>query len=108
MIGKDFAIVPIEDIKPDVIYKAIESEMRIEKITVSKNNRIIIGIDKNIIFDINKNFIKGKILSRSGTDEENILNSIIGKLGIERVYVHLYGQENFLSVNNGIKIIKQG
>ena len=57
-MGKDFAIVPIEDIKPDIIYKAIESEMRIEKITVSKNNRIVIGIDKNIMFDINKNFIK--------------------------------------------------
>lgn len=102
---RDFAIVPIEYIKPDIIYKAIESEMRTEKINISKNNRIIIGIDKDIIFDIDKNFIKGKILSKNGKEEENIINSIIRKLGIERVYVHLYGQDNFLNKSKGIKII---
>ena len=104
-MGRDFAIVPIEDMKPDVVYEAIKAEMRIEKITISKNNKILVGIDKDIMFDIDKNFIKGKILNGSGKDEENILVSIIRRLGIERVYVHLYGQDNFFSESKGIKII---
>lgn len=104
-MGRDFAIVPIGDIKPDAIYEAIESEMKIEKINISRNNKIVIGVDKDIIFDIDKRFIKGKILNGSGIDEENILDSIIRRLGVEKVYIHLYGQDNFLSKNKGIKIV---
>lgn len=102
-MGKDFAIVPVDNFKVDVTSNLIESVMNIDKIKISKRNCIAIGTNTNIIFDIEPKIIKGKILNSSNGNEINILQSIIGKMGVNKTYVHFYGQENFFK-NSKVKI----
>lgn len=103
-MGKDFAIVSVDNFKVDIASNLIESVMSIDKIKISKKNCIAIGTNINIIFDIEPKIIKGKILKSSEGNELNILQSIIGKMGVNKTYVHFYGQENFLKNSKlGIK-----
>lgn len=95
-MGKDFAIISVDNFKVDVTSKLIESVMNINKIKISKKNYIAIGTNTNIIFDIEPKIIKGKILNSSSEKEIDILQSIIGKMGTNKTYVHFYGHENFL------------
>lgn len=102
-MSKDFAIVSVDNFKVDATSNLIESVMNINKIKISKKNCIAIGTNTNIIFDIEPKIIKGKILDYNEGNELNILQSIIGKMGINKTYVHFYGQENFLK-NSKVEI----
>lgn len=99
-MGKDFAIIPTNNFKIDIASKIIESEMKINKIRISKKNCIVIGENKNIVFDISTDFIKGKILEFNGDDELSIVKSILKKMSSNDVYLHFYGQENFFKTKD--------
>lgn len=55
----------------------------------------MIGENKNIIFDISTNFIKGRILEFNGDEELSIVKSILKKMSFNDIYIHFYGEENF-------------
>ena len=96
-MGKDFAIVPIKNLNVDATSKIIESVMKISKIYDSRKNQVVVGIDEKIIFDINTEIIKGKILCLDDKREAAAIRAIIRKMGNDDVYVHFYGKRNFLA-----------
>lgn len=80
--------------------KVVAETVDIEKkYNISRRNHVIITKDANIVLDIENEIIKGRILESGGEKEKKILEKFITKIGREKIYIHFYGKDNFLSSN---------
>lgn len=101
---RDFAIILDKKYNIKYLDKMIAETVDIEaNYKVSKKNHVIIAKNANIVWDIEDEIVKGRILEKSGEKEKKIVENFISKIGKENIYIHFYGKENFLSQD--LKII---
>lgn len=100
-MGRGFIIILNKKYSVKHLDEMIEEVVDIEtKYKISNKNHIIISRNANIMFDVEKEIIKGRIYEKSGEKEKKIIENMIKKIGKENMFVHFYGKENFLSTNN--------
>lgn len=97
-MARDFAIILDKKYNIKYLDRMIAETADIEnRYKISKKNHIIISRNANIIWDVENEIIKGRILKKNGENERKIVEDFVSKMGKEKIYIHFYGKSNFLS-----------
>lgn len=95
---KDFMIILDKRYSTKFLSDVIEENIKIEKKhRVSRNNHIMVAQSEGMLFDVESEFIKCRMLGKCEEKERAFVEKVIRQLGEKKIFVHFYGKENSLS-----------